>query len=66
MVRIENDKLIIEVRHSSPENFLTDLKESLIGAVQFQDLESGYTTEIKHINYTLLELLKNINCNVKG
>lgn len=60
MVRIENEKLIIEVTHPAPDSFLIDLKEAIIGAVQHQNIASGFHEEIYHVNYTLMELLKNL------
>jgi hypothetical protein len=36
MIRIKDDKLIIEIKHPSPDDFHKDLKEALIGAMQYQ------------------------------
>ena len=60
MIRIEKDKLVIEVSHPSPKDFTMDLKEAIIGAIQYQTDETGDLKELRFINHTLLELLKNL------
>lgn len=66
MIRIETDKLIIEIKHSSPEDFGMDLKEALIGAMQYQSIEFENIKELNFINFTLLELLKNLETKPLG
>ncbi len=60
MITIRKDKVIIEIRHSCPEEFSRDLKEALIGAMQYQSQEFENREELYFINFTLLELLKNL------
>lgn len=38
MIRIEDEKLIIEIGHPCPEEFAKDLKEAIIGTMQHQDI----------------------------
>lgn len=54
------DKLIIEIDHPCPEQFHKDLKEAIIGAIQYQTDETGDLQELHFINFTLLELMKNL------
>lgn len=54
------DKLIIEINHPCPEQFHKDLKEAIIGAIQYQTDETGDLRELHFINFTLLELMKNL------
>ncbi|OFY82820.1 MAG: hypothetical protein A3F72_01675 [Bacteroidetes bacterium RIFCSPLOWO2_12_FULL_35_15] len=60
MIREESDKLIIEIKHPSPQDFRKDLKEALIGAMQYQTDEFQNQRELHFINFTLLELLKHL------
>jgi hypothetical protein len=61
MIRIKDDKLIIEIKHPSPDDFHKDLKEALIGAMQYQAQDFQNQEELYQINFTLLELLKNLD-----
>jgi hypothetical protein len=61
MITLQKDKLIIEIRHTCPYDFHKDLKEALIGAMQYQTLEFANPKELHQINFTLLELLKNLD-----
>lgn len=61
MITIQKDKLIIEIKHPSPEDFHKDLKEALIGAMQYQTQDFENLKELYQINFTLLELLKNLD-----
>lgn len=60
MIRIEDEKLIIEIKHPCPEEFSSDLKEALIGTMQYQDVRVIDPRKLNDINCTLLELLKNL------
>jgi hypothetical protein len=60
MLRTKKRKLIIEINHPCPEEFGKDLKEALIGAMQFQSQDFENPKILYFINYTLLELLKNL------
>jgi hypothetical protein len=60
MVKIENEKLIIEIEHPCPEEFKCDLKDAIIRTIQYQSQDFGTAKELHQINYTLLELLKNM------
>ncbi|MDQ3191032.1 MAG: hypothetical protein M3Q58_05510 [Bacteroidota bacterium] len=60
MITKKNDKLIIEIKHPCPEEFQRDLKEALIEAIQYQTHDHAEPEKIHFINYTLLELLKNL------
>lgn len=60
MIKIEEEKLIIEIKHPCPEEFRKDLKEALIGTMQFQTQDFNNLKELHSINFTLLELLKNL------
>jgi hypothetical protein len=60
MIKIEEDKLIIEIKHPCPKEFSNDLKEALIGTIQFQTQDFNNPKELHLINFTLLELLKNL------
>jgi hypothetical protein len=61
MVRIENEKLIIEINHPCPKEFKDDLKEAIIGAIQNLDYRATVREEFHLINHTLLELMKNLD-----
>jgi hypothetical protein len=60
MIKTKEKKLIIEIKHPCPEDFQKDLKEAIIGAMQFQSQEFENREELYFINFTLLELLKNL------
>ncbi|MDQ3191435.1 MAG: hypothetical protein M3Q58_07575 [Bacteroidota bacterium] len=60
MITKENDKLIIEIKHSCPEEFQKELKEAIIGAIQYQTHDHAEPAQIHFKNYMLLELLKNL------
>lgn len=61
MITIKENRLIIEVKHGCPDDFVKDLKEALIGAMQYQSQDFENREELYFINYTLLELLKNLD-----
>lgn len=61
MISIKENKIVIEINHPSPEEFHKDLKESIIGAIQYQTHDSGDQEKIHFVNFTLLELLKNLD-----
>jgi hypothetical protein len=61
MITIKKDKLIIEITHGCPDDFRKDLKEALIGAMQYQAQDFENQKELYQINFTLLELLKNLD-----
>ena len=61
MITKESDKLIIEVMHPCPEEFSKDLKEAIIGAIQYQNPQSSESDKIHFVTCTLLELLKNLD-----
>lgn len=54
------DKLIIEINHPCPEEFHRDLKEAIIGAIQYQTQDFENYKHLHFINFTLLELMKNL------
>lgn len=60
MIKIEEGKLIIEINHPCPEEFSSDLKEAIIGTMQYQDVIIIDPNKLHDINCTLLELLKNL------
>ena len=60
MITKEADKLIIEINHPCPKDFHRDLKEAIIGAIQYQNPQSADSDKIHFVKCTLLELLKNI------
>jgi hypothetical protein len=60
MVRIEKDKLVIELEHPSPDYFLKDLKRAIIEVIQSQAGENIDLKDIYFHNYTLLEVLKGL------
>ncbi len=60
MITIKEDKLIIEISHPCPDDFRRDLKEAIIGSIQYQSQEFGNQKDLHLINFTLLELLKNL------
>lgn len=60
MITVRKEKLIIEVKHACPKEFSRDLKEALIGAMQYQSQEFENHEKLYFINFTLLELLKNL------
>ncbi|MBA3680493.1 MAG: hypothetical protein H0W73_04920 [Bacteroidetes bacterium] len=59
-IRNKKEKLSIEVNHPCPEEFHKDLKQAIIGAIQYQTDETGDLQELHFINHTLLELMKNL------
>lgn len=61
MITIQKNKLIIEINHVCPDDFRMDLKEAVIGAMQYQTQEFENHKELYQINFTLLELLKNLD-----
>lgn len=61
MIKIKENRLVIEIDHPSPEEFQKDLKEAIIGAIQYQTEEPSDQAKIHFINFTLLELLKNLD-----
>ncbi len=61
MITKEIDKLIIEVMHPCPEEFRKDLKEAIIGAIQYQSPQNSEPDKIHFVTCTLLELLKNLD-----
>lgn len=61
MITKQNDKLIIEVLHPCSEEFSKDLKEAIIGAIQYQNPQSAEPDKIHFVTCTLLELLKNLD-----
>jgi hypothetical protein len=60
MIRVEENKLVIEISHPSPEEFKKDLKDALIISMQNQHSDGIDPEELSATNYALLELLKNI------
>ena len=60
MITITESKLIIELEHSSPEQFIFDLKQGIIDSIQAQDPQAVNTEELQEANNTLLELLRSI------
>lgn len=60
MVHIQEDKLIIEINHPCPDEFLSDIRNSIIHAVQYQSEDSLDTALNLLTKITLLEILKNI------
>lgn len=58
MITIQKDKLIIEIQHPCPQEFVCDIKESIIISMQDHDPDSVNKEEIESANHTLLELLK--------
>ena len=60
MITTKKNKLTIEISHPCPEDFCKDLKEALIGAMQFQSQDFENREVLYNINFTLLELLKNL------
>ncbi len=62
MTRIEQGKLIIEIKHPCPDDFLCDLNEAIISTLQSRELtEITDLKEYQESSVTLLELLKQIN-----
>lgn len=51
MVTIEKDKLVIEIKHVSPDEFIKGLQEEIIVCMQTKPPDEDY-------GYFLLELLK--------
>lgn len=60
MIKIEEGKLIIEISHPCPEEFSGDLKEAIIGTMQYQNPNATTPEDLHFINCTLLELMKNL------
>ena len=63
MITREAEKLIIKINHPCPKEFHEDLKEAIIGAIQYQNPQhlALEPEKIHFINCTLLELFKNLN-----
>ena len=56
---LEQDKLIIEIEHPCPEDFLFELKNALIVVLQDRELnEVTDLKEFKETNWSLLEVLR--------
>ena len=61
MVRIEDEKIIIEIDDPAPKEFIAALKIALICLLQERDLnEATCLIDLKETNYMVLELLKNL------
>ncbi|MBC7486933.1 MAG: hypothetical protein H7282_09305 [Cytophagaceae bacterium] len=61
MVRYEDEKVIIEIEDSAPEEFVAALKIALICILQDRDMnEVTDMNDLKETNYMVLELLKNL------
>ena len=60
MITVKDEKIIIEISHVFPEEFIKDLKQAIIIAVQNQPEKPIDPEEIHASNYALLELLKNL------
>ena len=61
MVKIENEKLVIEIENSIPEELRKELVKSIIGILQNVRLdETVDLMELESNQYFLLELLKNL------
>jgi hypothetical protein len=60
MIKIEEEKLIIEIKHPCPKDFQRDLKEAIIGTIQYQNPDATTPEDLHFINCTLLELMKNL------
>lgn len=59
MVNTSEKKLIIEIDHPCPKEYLMDLREALIKVMQDRELsETTQLKEFQETNVTLLELLK--------
>jgi hypothetical protein len=63
MIRIDGNRLRIEIEHPSPEEFLKDLRKSIIVVIQNQSPDDHDLKEMHFSNYTLLELLKALDLN---
>lgn len=60
IIKKQEEKLLIEISHPCPREFHKDLKEAIIGTIQYHTDETGDLKELHFINHTLLELLKNL------
>lgn len=61
MIRITKDKLIINIEHPAPDEFVIDMKAAIISAIQNMELaEHTDLKEFRETNVTLLELLKHL------
>lgn len=60
MITITEDKLIIELEHPVPEEFMFDLKQGIIDSIQAQDPQAVNREELQRANNSLLELLRSI------
>ena len=61
MVKIENEKLVIEIENSTPEELRKEHVKSIIGILQNVRLdETVDLSELESNTFFLLELLKNL------
>jgi hypothetical protein len=60
MVRINDNKLIIEMEHSNPHEFLLDIYVAIIYLLQNQSEDPINKEQRQNANNTMLEVLKNI------
>lgn len=61
MVRIGDEKIIIEINDPAPKEFVAELKIALICLLQERDLnEVTDLIDLKETNFIVLELLKNL------
>ena len=60
MVRINDNKLIIEMEHPYPHEFLLDIYVAIIYLLQNQSEDPINKEQRQNANNTMLEVLKNI------
>jgi len=61
MVILKENKLLIEIEHPCPVEFVNDLAEAIISVLQNRELsEVTQLKEFQESNFTMLELLKQI------
>ncbi len=60
MVRINDNKLIIEMEHPCPQEFLLDIYVAIIYLLQNQSEDPINKEQRQNANNTMLEVLKNI------
>ena len=61
MVKIENEKLVIEIENSTPEELRKELVKSIVGILQNVKMDETIgLRELESNQYFLLELLKNM------